>query len=205
MQREQLQQQILEILDKLALAFEQQGAFAQAQQYAKQQVMMAPWRESAHRQLMRLYMWQERRSEALAQYESCRHLLAQELGVEPAAETIQLWRQIKEGTLQTAVPTHTPTYGFPAQLTPFIGRQHDIAQIMTQLSDKSCRILTLIGPGGIGKTRLSVQVGQELGHNAAQYADGITFIPLVAVTDVGLLVTTIAQHFGHTINRTNFT
>lgn len=196
MQREQLQQQILELLDKLALAFTQQGDYPQAQRYANQQVIIAPWRESAHRQLMRLYMLQEQRSKALAQYESCRRLLAEELGVEPSAETVRLRQQIKEGTFETAVDPRTPTHGFPTQLTPFIGRQETLTKIMTQLADDSCRLLTLIGPGGTGKTRLSVQVGQVLGHGPLRYKDGAYFIPLVAVTDTAMLVTMITQSLG---------
>ena len=193
MQREQYQQQLLELLDKLTLAYEQQGGYEQAQRYATQQISLAPWRESAHRQLMRLYQRQGQRSHALAKYENCVQLLAQELGVGPSAETVQLWQQIKEGTFETAVSPQTPIHGFPTQLTPFIGRQETISQIMSALADSSCRLLTLIGPGGMGKTRLCLQVGQALGHGVGHYPDGVYFIPLVAVTDNNLLVTTIAQ------------
>ncbi|WP_420628742.1 AfsR/SARP family transcriptional regulator [Candidatus Leptofilum sp.] len=196
MQREQHQQQMLELLDKLALTFTQQGDYGQAQRYANQQVSLAPWRESAHRQLMQLYMLQDQRSKALAQYESCRTLLMQELAVEPSAETTQLWQQIKEDRFQTAVSPSTIIYGFPAQLTPFIGRQEIVAQIMTQLADASCRLLTLIGSGGVGKTRLSIQVGQVLAHAPQRFKDGAYFIPLAAVTDEAMLVTMITQSLG---------
>jgi hypothetical protein len=144
------------LLDKLAQLLEQSGDYAQAQQYANQHVQLAPWRESAHRQLMRLFALQEQRSAALAQYEMCRELLAQELGVEPEAETVRLWQQIRDGTLATAVVTKPTTrlHRFPTQLTPFIRCQTEISQIMAKLADENCRLLTLIGPGGVGKTRL---------------------------------------------------
>lgn len=196
LQREQHQQQMLELLDKLALAFTQQGNYEQAQRYANQQVSMAPWRESAHRQLMQLYMLQDQRDKALAQYESCRTLLMQELAVGPSAETSQLWQQIKEDRFETAVSPTTPTFGFPTQLTPFIGRQALLTQIMRQLADDSCRLLTLIGSGGVGKTRLSIQVGQILAHTPQRYKDGAYYIPLVAVADGAMLVTMMTQSLG---------
>lgn len=193
-QREQHQQQMLALLDQLTQALEQRGEFEQAQQFANQQVQLAPWRESAHRQLMRLYMRQDQRTAALAQYETCRHMLEQELGVEPAEETVQLWQQIKNGTWETAVSPHTPLHNFPPSLTLFIGREQEIAQILAHLADDGCRLLTLLGPGGTGKTRLSVQVGQEIGAGARHYQDGAFFIPLAAVSDETRLVTTLAQH-----------
>ncbi|WP_420641296.1 tetratricopeptide repeat protein [Candidatus Leptofilum sp.] len=197
-QQEQHQQQMMALLDKLALAFTQRGDYGRAQQYASQQVSMAPWRESAHRQLMRLYMLEGQRDKALAQYESCRTSLLQELAVEPSAETTQLWQQIKEDRFETetAASPNTAIYGFPTQLTPFTGRQGLLSQIMTRLDDANCRLLTLIGPGGVGKTRLSIQVGQVLAHAPQRYKDGAYFIPLAAVTDEVMLVTMITQSLG---------
>ena len=200
MQQEQHQQQMMALLDKLALAFTQRGDYGRAQQYASQQINIAPWRESAHRQLMQLYMLEGQRDKALAQYESCRTLLLQELAVEPSAETTQLWQQIKEDRFATAVGnsllTYTAIYGFPTQLTPFTGRQELLSQIMTRLADANCRLLTLIGSGGVGKTRLSIQVGQVLAHAPQRFKDGAYFIPLAAVTDEAMLVTMITQSLG---------
>ncbi len=196
MQREQLQQQMLELLEQLAQAFEQKRDYKEAQLYANRQVLIAPWYESAHQRLMKLLMLQGQRSAALAQYESCRQLLEHELGVEPAAETKHLYRQIKEGNIEPNGSSQTAIYGFPTQLTPFIGRQQEIAQIISHLADPSCRILTLLGPGGMGKTRLSIRVGQELKAGGQYYRDGAYFIPLVTVSDEVMLISTLAQHLG---------
>lgn len=196
MQREQLQQQMLELLEQLARVFEQKRDFKKAQLYAKRQVLIAPWYESAHQRLIRLLIHQGKRSAALAQYESCRQLLEQELGVEPSAETEQLVRQIKNGIVELEETSRTPIYGFPTQLTPFVGRKNDINQIMQYLADPDCRILTLIGSGGMGKTRLSIRVGQELKAGGRFYRDGAYFIPLVTVKNKAILVSTIAQHLG---------
>lgn len=195
-QREQQQQLALDLLSKLTNGLTEANALADAQAIAAQQLNIAPWRESAHRQLMRLFMQQGQRSKALAQYESCRDLLMQELGVEPSAETDGLYQQIKNGTFEeTAVSPTAPLHGFPTRLTPFIGRQQMLTEIVEQLADPTCRLLTLLGPGGIGKTRLCIEIGQAAQHNSA-YRDGIHFIPLVAVSDTARLIGVIAQQLG---------
>ncbi|MEM7117927.1 MAG: BTAD domain-containing putative transcriptional regulator [Chloroflexota bacterium] len=198
MEREQLQQQMLELLDRLATSLEKQGDFTQAQQVVGRQLSLAPWREAAHRQLMRLLMHQNQRSAALAQYESCRQLLEQELGVEPIAETVRLWQQIRDRTWETAVSpvNKTNLHGFVAQPTPFLGRQRELDEIKMQLADEDCRLLTLLGPGGTGKTRLSIQIGQTLNQGERHYRDGAYFISLAAVDTMPRLITTIAQQLG---------
>ena len=84
LKREWLRREMLQALAALAVAHERQGTYAQAQVYAWRQVELDPPREEAHQQLMRVLALSGRRSEALAQYESCRRLLAEELGVQPS-------------------------------------------------------------------------------------------------------------------------
>ena len=69
--------------------------YEQAQHYARRQLELEPWREEAHRQLMRVLAASGQRSAALAQYNQCRKTLADELGVEPDAETVALYEQIR--------------------------------------------------------------------------------------------------------------
>ncbi|HRQ40876.1 MAG TPA: tetratricopeptide repeat protein [Chloroflexota bacterium] len=205
LQRERLYQRQLATLSQLAAAYEQQKAFEAAYRYALWQIEIEPWREEAHRLAMRLLARNGQHSQAMAQYESCRQILAAELGIEPAAETVQLWQQIKEGAFQPTGARRTLIHHFPNQLTPFVGREREVAEILAILNDKECRVLSLIGSGGMGKTRLAVQVGHVLaqGHAAADevgpmptYRDGAFFVPLTAVTDAELLVTAVAQAIG---------
>jgi DNA-binding SARP family transcriptional activator/predicted ATPase/Tfp pilus assembly protein PilF len=211
-QREQLYQRQLAALEQLALAYEKQGAFEAAYRHAMWQIEIEPWREKAHRQVMRLLANNGQRSQALAHYESCRQILADELGVEPEAETRELWQQIKEEALRLPAARRTRTHHFPSQLTPFVGREEVLAEIVATLADKKCRVLSVIGPSGMGKTRLSIQVGLELARvgpatngpaaggaepNSSDavpyYPDGAYFVPLAAVTDSERLATAIAQ------------
>ena len=82
--RERLGRQMSSALHRLSATYEQQGEYEKAQACAWRQVELEPWDEAAHQQLMRTLALSGQRSAALAQYETCRRLLAEELGVEPA-------------------------------------------------------------------------------------------------------------------------
>jgi len=82
-------------------------------------------------------------------------------------------------------------HNLPVKLTSFIGRERELAEIKAKIAD--ARLLTLIGPGGTGKTRLSIQLGGEL---LAQFPDGIWMIELAPVSDPALITQTIAFVFG---------
>ncbi|HEY6540937.1 MAG TPA: tetratricopeptide repeat protein, partial [Ktedonobacteraceae bacterium] len=83
-----------------------------------------------------------------------------------------------------------PIWKVPALFTSFIGREQDVADICALLKQPEVRLLTLLGPGGIGKTRLSVQVATGLRDS---FADGICFVHLAAVYDPKLVVSAIAE------------
>ncbi len=86
-----------------------------------------------------------------------------------------------------------PTGGLnnlPQQLTPFIGRQEELAELTRLLADPSCRLLTLLGPGGVGKTRLAIQ---SAGQIAADFADGVHFVPLQSVETIDFLIAAITD------------
>ncbi|MCL4858080.1 MAG: tetratricopeptide repeat protein [Caldilineaceae bacterium] len=80
----------------------------------------------------------------------------------------------------------------PQHLTPFIGREVELAEIRRRLNSPACRLLTLVGPGGIGKTRLALHVASQLRAAGAQAA----FVDLQPIRDDSLLVTAIADALG---------
>src|SRR5262249_12583160 len=83
----------------------------------------------------------------------------------------------------------------PTPTTPFVGRSDELARIAELLDDPNCRLLTLTGPGGIGKTRLALQAaGEKLGN----FANGVFFVSLVGVSSSGFIVSTIADALGFT-------
>ena len=107
LRREHLHQQAMVALHTLVQSYEQQGDDLQAHHYARRQLELDPSREEAHRQLMRSLARRGLRNEALSQYESCRRILHQELGVAPDPETVALYEQIRSGQIDTAQPVHS--------------------------------------------------------------------------------------------------
>ncbi|MBC7227556.1 MAG: tetratricopeptide repeat protein [Thermoflexales bacterium] len=190
LEREALHRQAIEVLDALATCHEERGEWDAVQRYARRQVELEPWREEAHQQLIRALALSGQRSAALAQYHACRRILAAELGVEPAASTEALRRQIEDETL---APPPQPPYNLPVQLTPFIGRTAELAQVAERLNRPDCRLLTLVGPGGVGKTRLALQAA---GGERGAFRDGIYFVSLAAAHATDPLGALLAQALG---------
>ena len=95
-----------------------EGEYEHALTYARKQLELEPWDEPAHCQLMRALALNGQRSAALAQYETCRRVLADELGAEPTEETTTLYEQIKAGTVASDAQRK---WSPPA--TPLIGRE----------------------------------------------------------------------------------
>ncbi|MDY7078132.1 MAG: BTAD domain-containing putative transcriptional regulator, partial [Chloroflexota bacterium] len=177
MEREHLHRHAMEALYHLAACHNQRGEYEQAQHYARRQLKLEPWREEAHRQLMVALSLSGQRSAALAQYKSCRHILSEELGVDPEAETITLYERIRDGSLHT---DETPPHNLPAQLTRFVGRETELDQIAEQLNAPDYRLLTLVGPGGVGKTRLALAAARQA---VSHFPDGTWFVPLIDVRE----------------------
>ena len=96
--------------------------------------------------------------------------------------------EVSHGTLRLAA-----MWKVPGTFTPLIGREQEVSAVCALLKRSDVRLLTLLGVGGIGKTRLSLRVAGELRD---YFADGICFVHLAAVSDPELVVPTIAQELG---------
>ena len=198
--REQLHRQCLATLEQLAEHNEQRGDLAQAIEYAWRQIDLAPWQEQAHQRVMRLLALSGNRSAALSQYETCRRMLQQELNVEPSPETVALYERIRDGGLaQTSVqPSVAPTApsrqpNLPVWLTPLVGREDMLAEINDRLQDPNCRLLTLLGPGGSGKTRLAAEAATRLTNTFPQ---GVHFVSLASLQSPENIVPAVAHVLG---------
>ena len=174
--RERLQRQMLRALTHLADRCEQRGELAQAVEHARRHVELEPWEEAAHRRIMRLLAISGQRGAALAQYESCRQMLAQELGVEPATETRDLYERIRDGTLQIQPPSVPPRQAREPsflrdheryQAPLFVARKPELAQLDGLLELALAgrgRVGFVTGEAGSGKTALA----QEFARRATE-------------------------------------
>jgi len=120
-----------------------------------------------------------RSADALAAYDRIRTRLADELGIDPSAELQAVHLAVLRGeTAQPSAPQRAPRTNLRAQLTSFVGRDEEVARIGKLLEES--RLVTLVGPGGAGKTRLAVEAGSTLVEGVP---DGIWFVELASVTD----------------------
>lgn len=154
----------LAALDTLAATAVGSGDTATAMAAARRILAVEPWHEGAHRALMRCFALGGQPSAALAQYETCRHILDQELGVEPDSATSDLLRQIRA---QEHAPR--PRGGeLPMPSGALVGRERELGHLAALLDDLACRLVTIVGPGGVGKTRLAVEVGRQAQARGAE-------------------------------------
>ena len=86
-----------------------------------------------------------------------------------------------------------PIYCLPVPLTTLLGREHELTQLSTLLRQSEVRLLTLTGPGGVGKTRLSIEIARIL---TPDFADGVCFVPLAAISDPDFVLPAMAQALG---------
>jgi predicted ATPase/tRNA A-37 threonylcarbamoyl transferase component Bud32 len=93
----------------------------------------------------------------------------------------------------SARPSAPRPNNLPVQRTTLIGREQEAAALLQLLTRHDARLVTLTGPGGIGKTRLAVQVAADA---ASQFPGGICFVPLSAVREPGLIASAIGQALG---------
>lgn len=198
--REQHHRMLVTALQELSETYQNLGDYETAQRYAWRMVNVAPIEESGHRQLMYLLAMSGRRSAALAQYQTLRRILYEELNVDPSQESTRLYEQIKAGLLveeqRRAAPPSRPVQAIsnlPVQLTSFINREKEIGWLVSTLSAPPCRFVSLIGPAGIGKTRLSVEASENI---KPLFPDGVWFVPAENIPRIEALPSLIFTSLG---------
>lgn len=195
---------MLSVLQELAGRIANEGAAGRAKAiaYTERLLQLEPWREEAHRQLMLLLAEDGRRGAALAQFESCRSALEEELAVAPGEETVTLFERIRDGQIrrrEAVVPAANPDaphYNLPAETTPFVGRETELAEVDRLLDDPTVRLVTILAPGGMGKTRLAIEAAMR---QVGKFRDGVFFVALAPISDPGIMVSAIAAGVGYTL------
>jgi len=163
-----------------------------------------PFEERIWAQLMIALHRSGRHADALETYQRVRRLFVMELGCEPGEPLSRLQAQLLAGeetgperpvehrlTIDTELGA--AKLGVPRPPSALIGRESEVAEVSAMLVDPDVRVLTLVGPGGVGKTRLALELAQLHGGN---FADGALFVGLEKLDDPGLIATELVAALG---------
>ncbi len=188
------------ILAEVARLHETRNEHPRAIEALRKLVAAEPSNEATHAALMRLYAAQGKRSQALLQYQHLTSILISTLDIEPEPGIHQLYLDIKNGTFpsqssesksSSIATATTPASNLPVPVTTFLGRKQELAHLIEAITEH--RLVTLVGPGGIGKTRLAFEAGRGL---VGRYADGVWLVDLSGLDDAELVPQSVAAALG---------
>ncbi|MEM7111710.1 MAG: BTAD domain-containing putative transcriptional regulator [Chloroflexota bacterium] len=206
LKREQYHSEALRALKILIQVEQAQENHTHVEQYARRLLAIEPWNEMGWQNLMLSLANQGYRSQALVQFEACQAQLWETLGVEVGGETVRIAEQIRDcayesdgDTAQPVVSSFTPDEDFepetavsptspshlhnlPRQMTPFFNRDDEQEKLVASLQNPQHRWVTIVGEGGVGKTRLAIEVAS---HLVDAFADGVWFVPLAGIQAEG--------------------
>jgi len=176
LERANLHERYLEAVVRAAASLEARRAYGEATTLLRSALRHDPIAEEVLRSLIRCLAAVGDAGAVELAYARFAQGLFDEVGGEPDEETRDLLERLRAGERVGSRP-----HNLPGQATPFVGREAELQHIEVWLADRGTRLVSLVGPGGIGKTRLALQVaGDQLGA----YADGVFFVPLVEVAHV---------------------
>jgi predicted ATPase/DNA-binding SARP family transcriptional activator len=190
------------------------GAGAELVAELEQLVSEHPFEQRLWCQLLVALFRGGRQAEALDAFQRARRLFAVELGLDPGPALTELHQRVLEGdpSLRAAPPRavssraeearaeeavrpsrNVPVSALPSPVTGLLGRARELERLSQLVSDPDVRLITLTGPGGVGKTRLLLELG--IVHEQ-RFADGAAFVELEQISDPGLVATEIAVALG---------
>lgn len=174
-ERERWQQQMERVLLQAAQTYWMAGEVEMAQRMLQRLLRQIPWHEEGHRRLMLLLARRGRFGAALKQYRRCRQALTVELDAPPSAASDALHQRIKAAAEQ--LPIQLP----PAAI-PLVGREAEMALLRQRILDPNCRLMTITGLGGVGKSRLALAMVRNLAEgDGRRFLHGGAFVSLIGV------------------------
>lgn len=190
-EREYRERTFVESAEKLAVQYASSHEFLAARDLLRRVIAADPYRESAYRALMRLLVESGETAAALDLYRNLRLSLRRDLNAEPDPETTAIYRAIRQGSPTKIEPKPKRDDRLPAPLTALLGRDSEVRE-GTSLLDR-CRLVTLTGVGGVGKTRLAVAVAEAASDH---FLDGVRFVDLAPLQEPTQVPSTIASSLG---------
>lgn len=182
-------------LEHLAKADSEKGDVASATRWLRLLIASDPYRETAYRALMQSLAESGDRAAITVVYRELQNRLLHDLNSNPSPETDALYKQLRHQERQTllepAHPAQNTKRHLPVPLTDLIGRDKEIKEILSWMKQR--RMVTLVGAGGVGKTRLAIAIADAALY---QFDDGVWFVDLAPLTDPGLIPQTAAKVLG---------
>ncbi len=203
LEQTRLEERYRQTLQRLIETLEQTGDLSLALDYAHRAIALDPLDETGSQWLIRLYQRTGQPAAALRQYKELERLLKAQLGVTPSSETRRLLDPSATAAPPTppgheAVPSSrrkssdkaplpvqqanaAPAFALlPPTFTRFFGREAERADLSDLLADEKIPVITMLGTGGIGKTRLAVEAARQA---AANFPGGLAFVALNGISD----------------------
>ncbi|MCB0117142.1 MAG: NACHT domain-containing protein, partial [Caldilineaceae bacterium] len=210
-QRQRLRQILIHTLESLIQQSIQAGDLSAAVDYARRCVQLDPLDDAARCTLIQILAQMGQTGAALREYREFTDLLKEELDLPPAPETTALVESIRrEASVartntrshadDAPYPTTVVTSNLPQALTPFIGRERELAELSDLIADPAKRLITITAPGGMGKTRLALAVAQAI--DPRRFPHGIFFVHLAPLNQDEPIVSAIARVLGVALNAT---
>jgi len=196
---EELRRQLADALTLLVDSYCELKQAEYAIPHARRLIALDPLNESAHRQLMEIYVQVDQPNAALKQYLNYEKLLRKELNLDPQPETRALYKKLRKSESRYVSSEKIvdepkrviPKHNLPAHLTSFIGREKEREEICNLLARN--RLVTVIGVGGIGKSRLALDASENL---LTTYPHGVWLVSLDSLINPTLLPQRVASIFG---------
>jgi predicted ATPase/DNA-binding SARP family transcriptional activator len=178
------------LLDRLV----EEARWREVREWAERWIAQGQVPEPAYRALMMAHAGLGDQATVATVFQRCAEALDKEIGVESSTETRELFQRLTAGRglprAQAGGTESGPTVNLPLQPTPFIGRENELARLAALLADPTIRLVTILGPGGIGKTLLAIEAAKT---QSEAFADGVCFVSLASLDDPNLIVSPIAE------------
>ncbi len=216
-ERENLQNSITETLEVLVKRSDDTNQFAKALKYSKDIIKLDRLNEDVYLAAIRYAVILNDRIGGLSIYQELEHMLAKEFNFKPSEEAQLLAQKLRESLVNVQpiidtsidkpaqlVPVNNQeiAHNIPVTMLPFFGREKELSIIINRLSLAECRLLTVIGLGGVGKTRLAREVAKQA-LETDHFSSGVWWVSLVAITGTYAIYFAIAKALSLELDKTS--
>ena len=190
LRREALNRLAVEGTSLLLRYYETRGEWGEAKDTAERLVHLAPWDENAHSRFINVLLQLAQGNTALTHYQAALRYFDQELGVTPEHQLLQASEDIHRffASGRNEPRQKTALVKLPGYSTPFIGRAQELETLEDWVADPACRLITITGAGGSGKTRLAAKLAES---QHTLFAGGVFFVSIAGCAGSEQLASTI--------------